>query len=113
MALQHNLEPCVCRESHPSGVRQQVRTHDQSTEPIPARQPVDLGRLGGCPKVRVSKLRAEDLDRWYAELRLRGLAPASVRKLHNSCEARWHCCVDGSGFRAGWPDDLATLPPTG
>ena len=37
----------------------------------------------GIGRTRVSKLRAEDLDHWYAELRLKGLAPASVRKLHN------------------------------
>ncbi len=34
-------------------------------------------------KVAASKLRVEDLDRWYAALRKKGLSPASIRKAHN------------------------------
>ena len=37
----------------------------------------------GVGRVPVSRLRVEELDRWYAELRKRGLAPASIRKVHN------------------------------
>lgn len=34
-------------------------------------------------KVAATKLRVEDLDRWYAALRKKGLSPASIRKAHN------------------------------
>lgn len=37
----------------------------------------------GIGKMPAAKLRVEDLDRWYAGLKKAGLAPASIRKLHN------------------------------
>ncbi len=52
---------------------------------------------GSIGRVRVSKLTAEDLDRWYVELRDKGLAPASIRKCHNVVRgALTH------GVRWGW-----------
>ena len=32
--------------------------------------------------VKIGKLHAEDLDRWYGRLKAKGLAPASIRKCH-------------------------------
>jgi len=37
---------------------------------------------GDIGQVKLSRLRSEDLDRWYSRLKTKGLAPASIRKCH-------------------------------
>ncbi len=37
---------------------------------------------GDIGQVKLSRLRPEDLDRWYSRLKAKGLAPASIRKCH-------------------------------
>jgi integrase len=60
-------------------------------------------------RLRVGKIRVEDIDRWHAELADYGLAPASVKKVHN--------IVRGAltqGVKWGWlPMNVAALarPP--
>ncbi len=38
--------------------------------------------IGDIGRLKLSRLRAEDLDRWYSRLKAKGLAPASIRKCH-------------------------------
>ncbi len=58
---------------------------------------------GGIGRISVAKLRVEDLDLWYIELREKGLAPSSIRKCHNVVRgALTH------GVRWGWiPSNIA------
>lgn len=51
----------------------------------------DVGRI------KVGKLRVEDLDRWHSELGRRDLAPATVRKAHNIVRGAL-----SQGVRWGW-----------